>query len=161
MFLGSEAITQIGYVVDDLDREIQRWKDKGAGNFLAFKDIKVPLKFRGNDTTLHLSIALSQFDGVQIELIQQHDDTQSIFIDSFPNGWPTDDNGFQHIGMISADFDKTCAQLESEGHVNAMYGEFGSYRFAFFDTRSKLGFFLEVFEGNDAMRAFFETVKQA
>jgi len=161
MFTGSQSITQMGYVVDDLDREIRRWNEKGAGNFLVYKDIRVPLKYRGNDTTLHLSIALSQFDGVQIELVQQHDRVESGFLDAFPDSWPTDDNGFHHVGMISADFDRTCAQLEDEGHVNAMSGEFGGYRFAFYDTRSKLGFFLEVFEGNDAMRAFFETIRLA
>lgn len=161
MFAGTEAITQVGYVVDDLDRAIRRWNEKGAGKFLAFKDLQVPLQYRGKDVTVNLSIALGQFDGVQIELIHQHDRVPSGFTDVFPDQWPTEDNGFHHIGMISADFDRTCAQIAGEGNAIAMAGEFGGYRFAFFDTRAKLGFFTEVFEGNDAMRAFFDTVKNA
>lgn len=161
MFKSIESIDQIGYVVEDLDTEIRRWNEKGAGTFLTFRDLQVPLQYRGQDAVQHLSIALGQFDGVQIELIQQHDRAPSIFTDVFPDQWPAADNGFHHIGMTSSNFDATCAQLTAEGHVNAMCGEFGGYRFAFFDTRSKLGFFYEVFEGNEAMRAFFDSVKNA
>ena len=161
MFAGIESIVQLGYVVDDLGREIQRWTDKGAGNFLVYEDIRVPLQYRGNDVTLHLSIALAQFDGVQIELVQQHDRVGSAFTDVFPDQWPSDDNGFHHIGMVSSDFDRTNAQLVGEGFATVMAGEFGGYRFAFYDTRAKLGFILEVFEGNAAMRAFFDTVRNA
>lgn len=161
MFSGIGSIAQFGYVVDDLQREIQRWNEKGAGNFLVYNDISVPLQYRDNDTILHLSIALAQFDGVQIELIQQHDRVGSAFTDTFADNWPSGDNGFHHIGMVTNDFDRSCAHLTDDGFVKVMGGEFGGYRFAYYDTRAKLGFFLELFEGNEAMRAFFDTIKNA
>lgn len=161
MFWGIKEMVQTGFVVDDLDTEIARWEEKGAGRFLTFKDIEVPLNFRGKDAVLKLSIALSQFEGVQIELIQQLDRQPSPFADSFPETWPTGESGFHHVGMISSDFDLTCAKMTEAGYALAMSGAFGGYRFAYFDTRETLGFFYEIFEDNEAMRGFFAQIRNA
>lgn len=161
MFWGTSEIAQAGFVVDDLDREVDHWNAKGCGKFIVFKDLKVPLVSKGEEVTFSLSIALGQFDGVQIELIQIHDAPNSVFTDRFPNGWPSGDDGFHHFGLISDDFDNSCAKLIADDYKKTMWGEFGGYRFAYFDTREKLGFYLEVFEGNEAMRALFDSIKNA
>lgn len=160
MFWNIEAIVQAAFVVDDLDRGLDRWRARGAGPFMEFRGIAVPLKVHGRDVTLNLSLALGQLDGMQIELIQQHDRQPSAFTDSFPDAWPTGDDGFHHVGMISTDFDRTCAKMASEGFEQTISGAFGGYRVAFYDTRKVFGTFYEVFEGNEAMRGFFDRIKR-
>jgi methylmalonyl-CoA/ethylmalonyl-CoA epimerase len=161
MFWNISGIVQVAFAVNDLDAEMKRWRAKGTGEFVVFRDLDVPLNVRGDDVTLKLSIGLAQFDGVQIELIQQHNDAASPFMDTFAGNWPDGDNGFHHVGMVSDDFDSTCAKYVEDGYTLAMSGAFGGYRIAYFDTREKLGFFLELFEGNDAQRELFDSVRNA
>jgi len=161
MFWNIDEIAQTGFVVDDLDREIDRWREKGCGKFTTFKELDVPLYSHGTEIMLKLSIALAQFNGVQIELIQPLDEQRSVFRDRFPDGWPSGDNGFHHLGLISNDFDSSSTRLIADGYPKTMWGNFGGYRFAYFDTREKLGFYLELCEGNEAMRTFFESIKNA
>lgn len=161
MFWNIDEIAQTGFVVDDLDRAIDRWHGKGCGQFKVFKDLEVPLVSHGNEVTFKLSIALGQFKGVQVELIQIHEAPNSVFTDRFPDGWPSGDDGFHHLGLVSDDFDDSSSKLISDGYPKIMWGEFGGYRFAYFDTRATLGFYLEIFEGNEAMRALFDSVKNA
>lgn len=161
MFWSIAEIAQTGFVVDDLDSEIDRWHAKGCGKFTVFNNLNVPLVSKGTEVTFNLSIALAQFNGVQIELIQPHDAQNSVFTDRFPDGWPSGDDGFHHIGLISNDFENSCEKLIADGYQKTMWGDFGGYRFAYFDTREKLGFYLEVFEGNEAMRALFDSIKNA
>ncbi len=161
MFWKIGEIVQVAFVVSDLDAEMERWRTKGAGQFLVFRDLDVPMNVRGNDETLTLSLGLAQFDGVQIELLQQHNRANSPFMDTFGGDWPEGDRGFHHVGMISDDFDTTCAKYLEDGYALTMSGAFGGYRIAYFDTRETLGFFMELFEGNEAQRALFDSVRDA
>lgn len=116
MFWNIDEIAQTGFVVDDLDRAIDRWHGKGCGKFTVFKDLEVPLVSYGNEVTFKLSIALGQFNGVQIELIHPLYAQNSVFTDRFPDGWPSGDDGFHHLGLVSNNFDNSSSKLISDGY---------------------------------------------
>jgi hypothetical protein len=157
MFSGVQGIVQAGFVVDNLDRAIERWTVKGAGPFRAFHDIEVDLFYHGEPAKVRLNLALGQFDGVQIELMEPLSEAPSIYHDSFPDGFP--EEGFHHFGMIADDYDRFVANHAAEGRPLALNGVFSGYRFGFVDTREQLGFMLEVFENTPALLEFFGEIK--
>ena len=70
-------IRQMGYVVRDIESAMRHWIDFcGVGPF--FYVDRLPLinfQYQGQSGDPHLSIALANSGDVQVELIQQKDDT--------------------------------------------------------------------------------------
>ena len=157
MFNGIEGITQVGFVVNDLDAAANRWFQRGAGPFRAFREIDVPLVYRGQPATFKLSLALGHCDGVQIELIQPLDNQASVFRDRFPDGWP--EEGLHHLGMIASDYDRFVQAHVDQGRAVVMSGIFSGYRFCYIDTRDTLGFMLEAFEKTASLLSCFGEIR--
>lgn len=157
MFKGIENIVQAGFVVNDIDRAVERWFRRGAGPFRAFRDIDIPLFYREEQSSVRLNLALGQFDGVQIELIQPLGDELSLFAECYPDGYP--EEAFHHFGMIADKYDQFVEQHASEGRMLVMNGEFSGYRFGFVDTRETLGFMLEAFEKTPSLLQFFDEIE--
>ena len=158
MFNGVEEIVQTGFVVDDIDRAIDRWTARGAGPFRVFRDIEVDLTYRDRPAMVKLHLALGQFDGVQIELMQPLSEAPSIYHDSFPDGFP--EEGLHHVGMIASDYDLFVEKHAKEGRPLVLNGVFSGYRFGFIDTRDTMGFMLEAFEKTPSLLAFFDEIKE-
>lgn len=157
MFNGIAGIAQAGFVVNDLDAAVERWFQRGAGPFRAFRDLEIELTYRSQPSQLKLSLALGQFDGVQIELIHILDDRPSLFSECYPGGYP--EESLHHIGMIADDYDAFVQKHAEERRPLVMNGEFSGYRFGFVDTRAPLGFMLEAFERTPSFTAFFSEIE--
>jgi len=90
------AMRQIAFVVSDIDNTMKYWTQTlGIGPFFIKRNIEFSsFIYRGvNTKSPVISIALANSGQIQIELIQQHDDTPSIykeFLDS-------NSEGFQHV----------------------------------------------------------------
>jgi Glyoxalase/Bleomycin resistance protein/Dioxygenase superfamily len=75
-------IRQFGFIVPDIDAEISRWVGLGVAPWSVVR--QHPMKrclYRGQPSEPVISIAFSYSGDMQIELIQQHDDTPSIYLE--------------------------------------------------------------------------------
>jgi hypothetical protein len=103
------------------------------------------------------STAIAQHGEIQIELVQQHDDTPSAYRDLIPAGA----RGFHHVAVIPPDYDACLAELLQQGHQLACDGRFGDMRFSYVDTSPTLGHMVEIIEDVPGIRAFFAAVRRA
>ncbi len=161
MFAGASPLVQNAWFVRDLDAALAIWIQRGAGPFRVARQMEVDTEYRGTPSRLVLSVAWGQFDGMQVECIQQHNDAPSAFTDSYPDGPPSGVGGIHHFGMINHDYDKALAGCLALGYQPATAGNFNGTRFAHIDTRQMLGFMTELTEATDAILDFYRDIEES
>ncbi len=138
------SITQMGYVVADLDAAMERWKTTvGAGPFERLNHVEVvDGLYRGTPTNVDISVAIAEVGGIQLELIEQHNDVPSCYRDLFAAG----EEGLHHVAVQPADFDAEVARYEALGCPQAFGGLYEGARFVYMDTSGSLGIMVELVE---------------
>ena len=93
---------QHAYVVTDLDAAVRRWSELfGAGPFaLRWHHVAPQFAYRGTPDQADVSYAFGYLGDIQVQLIQQHDDTPSIYRDMYG----PDEEGFHHVATLVHDF---------------------------------------------------------
>ena len=104
-------IRQIGYVVTDLDHALAGWVELGVGPWLVMRGLPMQALYRGEPCETTLSLALSNSSELQVELIQQEDDTPSIFTEFLAANGP----GFHQLAYWADDFDATMKAVGEAG----------------------------------------------
>jgi hypothetical protein len=149
---------QTGWVVDDLDRAIERFlATTSAGPFFVMPHLELTVSHRGRPSDIDFSLAMAQMGGMQIELIEQHNDAGSAYRDSFPPGA----SGVHHICAITQDLDADFERFAGMGIEIAHQGTFGPMRFVYFDTRPTIGCMTELLETDAATGEMFTMVAAA
>ena len=158
------TIRQLGFVVPDLEQALRHWVERlGVGPFFHVGHQPVnDFTFRGEPSPApHFSVALAQAGPVQIELIQQHDDAPSAFLEFTREGR----EGLQHVAYWTTSFDDLTASVLGTGHVEVQAGRSGSgapyERVAYFEAGGPLGTIVEVSEVSGRKKALFEAVAAA
>lgn len=156
-------VFQLAYLVEELERSIARiGRTLGAGPFYVIEASRASQRsYRGrpNEESRH-RIALALLGPVQIELIQ-HISGEGVYLEFIDkHGY-----GFHHLGVDAPaveDYDRMVQLLESQGCHRVQWGATaGGTRFAYMDTGSVLGGYVEiVFHGPD-VKAFFERLQPA
>ena len=127
-------IRQIGYVVTDLDRAIASWVELGVGPWLVIRGLPMRALYRGEPCETTLSLALSNSGELQIELIQQQDDTPSIFTEFLAANGP----GYHQLAYWAEDFDATMKAVEDAGWPVVWSGGEGfGVRFAYVEPPNR------------------------
>jgi hypothetical protein len=105
-------ITQIAYLVDDLDEAIQFWtRHLRVGPFKIVGHIQfAESEYRGQRLEVDLSIALAWREGIQVELMKQHSAAASVFTDFAPAA-----GGYHHAGIRTDDIAADDATLVASG----------------------------------------------
>lgn len=138
------AIRQNGYVVRDLGAAMRHWTQVlGVGPFFHLPHVPVTtFEYRGVAARPDISIALANSGDLQIELIEQHDDTPTMYRDFLAAGR----EGLQHVSSWVADLDPVVDRLETAGHRIAQRGSMqdGAIQFVYFDTELHPGSVFEV-----------------
>lgn len=148
-------VRQIGYVVTDLDDAISGWLKMGVGPWFVIRNLPQRVSYRGEPCEVRLSLALSNSGDLQVELIQQLDDTPSIFTE-FLAGAPTG-GGFHQLAYWTADFDTAMAKLAEAGWPLVWSGGDGEgVRFAYFEppTGAAIVEIMELTESSGGMGAY-------
>jgi hypothetical protein len=104
-------IRQIGYIVTDLDQALASWVELGVGPWLVMRGLPMRALYRGEPCETRLSLALSNSGELQVELIQQEDDTPSIFTEFLASNAP----GFHQLAYWTSDFDATMQAVQHAG----------------------------------------------
>lgn len=162
MILPGARIVQMAWVVDDLEAAATRLSAAmRCGPFMMNRHITLTdPHHRGRPQRTDFSLALAQAGDVQIELIEQHDDTPSVYRDVFPNG-PADGMAFHHVAVIVGSVAEETARYNALGFETASSGRFGDVDFTYVDTRSAGGFMVEVLPDSETIRRFFGAVRRA
>lgn len=104
-------VRQIGYVVTDLDAVIEGWVAMGVGPWFVMRDLQQHVTYRGEPCSVTLSLAWANSGDMQIELINQTDDTPSIYTEFLE----IHGEGFNQLCWWSDDFDATMAAVADAG----------------------------------------------
>ena len=141
---------QIAWVVDDLFEACRKWTAAyGVGPFLVLPKRKSTVTYRGKVTELEMQLAVSQSGPIQLELIQQTSETESVYRDIFPQG----SGGVHHLCTITEDFERTKRHYESLGYPSIAQIGSPTLRVEYFDTYKDFGHITELVEYSEAMMA--------
>jgi hypothetical protein len=141
---GEYRFFQLGHVVSDIVSAAMRWSSTfGIGPFHVLPVIDQQLTHAdGEVRTLRIQVAVAQAGPVQIELIQQHCDTPSLYRDWSKNGT----SAFHQVASVTSDYVAKLAHFETLGYEVAAESLGGSFRVAYVDTVAAFGFYTEVVE---------------
>jgi methylmalonyl-CoA/ethylmalonyl-CoA epimerase len=152
--LGSGRLFQIGIVVPDLEKALDRYSTAfGLGPWIGFHFTPATVQdftYRGRPADYSMDIALTG-DGPQLELVQVHGQSSLYqeWIDA--HGY-----GIQHLGARVDDAAAVTDELVEAGYEIIQsghgYGKEGDGRFVYFDTVADFGFILEIIEVPRARR---------
>jgi catechol 2,3-dioxygenase-like lactoylglutathione lyase family enzyme len=148
---------QIAYVVDDPHRAAARWEQSfGAGPFIVREHIPVvDVVHRGTPSSFDHTSAYGWWGSTMIELFCQHDRRPSAVSERFGPG----ESGLHHIACFVDDFDEALKRATAAGLDVAMTARAGNTEFAFIDDVATRGHYWELYEGSDALRAFYDHVR--
>ena len=138
------TILELCQVVRDMDRALEHWTGTiGAGPFFVFEVPVLPgQKYRGAPTEVSMRVAFGFSGGLLIELLQQTNDTPSVFTEMLD----ARGDGYHHI-MLRLPYDEGIERLSGRGYEIAFSGQMPSgERFCLFDTRSADGSYIELME---------------
>jgi hypothetical protein len=152
-------VMQMAWVVNDLEAAMRRWiEQQGAGPFFVMRHCPVTnVRYRGRPATVDMDVAMAQSGGVQIELIQQHDDLPSCYRDMYRQG----EEGFHHICYVVDDLPGALAHFARHDMPPAIEGNFGHVSFAYVDSRPGIGCMTELVGRHPDIEAFFRKVADA
>ena len=140
---GEFRFFQLGHVVDDVLDAAARWVHTfGIGPFHVLPVVEQRADYGGETRAVRIQVAVAQAGPVQIELIQQHCDSPSIFSEWSHGG----SSAFHQIATLTSDYDGKTAHFKALGYSIAAESIGGGFRVAYIDTASEFGFYTEVVE---------------
>jgi len=147
-------LIQTAFITDDIHasmRELTR--TLGAGPwFLRERGVFPKQIYQGQPAQTALAIALGYAGEMQFEIIQQLDDSPSVYRDHVErNGY-----GLHHLGMAATDYPAALAHHQAMGDTLVYEAEVANgARVGYFDTHARLPAMIEVIEFLPATQAMF------
>jgi hypothetical protein len=157
------AVRQAGYVVRDIEREMDHWTAVlGVGPLFYIE--RLPLQhftYAGTPSSPHLSVALGYSGEVQVELIQQRNDAPSMWREFLEAGH----EGLHHLAFWTTEFDRHLSRLTDRGLQLGHSGRSGSggpdERFAYLSRAPGDSQVIELSEMGGRKAEIYEMVAQA
>ena len=133
---------QQAYLVNDIHAGIEHWNRLfHAGPFIVVPHHKTDrFEYRGSSQEADVTYAFGYLGDIMIQLIEQHDDTPSIYRDMYAAG----EEGFHHVATLVHDFEAEFQRLEGLGFTCATRLFADGVDAAYFDTRHVVGCFTEI-----------------
>lgn len=152
-------ILQFSYVVEDLDAAINHWAEVlQVGPFFVLEHVPYETcYYRGAPSDVDMSVALAYSGDVQIELVKQHNNADSIFKEFLASRGP----GLQHVGALTEDLESDLRGLKTIGIEPVQWGtaENGT-RFVYVDSDMIAGCMLELFQIPEELHQAFAYMKK-
>jgi len=154
-------VMQLSFLTRDMDKSIRYWTDvMGVGPFFRNEKIVLhDLRYRGEPTDVDFHTAMAYWGDLQIELVEQRNDSPSIYRDSLEAG----EEGLQHVCVLVDDLDEARAICERAGAPVVQEGVIpgGAGRFVYVETGGGPGTIVELMEAGPAMLRAFEMMRAA
>jgi hypothetical protein len=157
--LEGRAVRQLAYFVEDVRAAARRhWEIYGSGPFVIMPKMVLPIRHRGKDMEMDVSLAFGQWGAMQVELIQQNNKGPSPFRDVYPEGSGT--YGFHHVAMFVDNMAQARADCEKAGHpvVTTIAMPDGKSEAIYADARATFGHYIEAYERIPLMTASYDYV---
>ena len=153
-------LRQMGFVVRDIDKAMRHWVEVcGIGPWYLAE--KLPLdafcytEQRYDD--IHLTIALANSGDVQLELIQQRDETPTMYRDFLAAGH----EGLQHWSSWPENYHELLDRAVRNGWTIGQRGETPRGPFVYFWNEGHPGTVIEMAELTPTRRRIFDAVREA
>ena len=154
--LAPGPVYHAGYVVADLRQSIRHWVEQlGAGPFFLFEGFSFtdPV-YRGRAVGPQVTLAFAYSGEFCVELIQQTDDTPSIYRET--------PRALHHVGIAVDDLDSATAVYTRAGVECAFCGGFPfGGGCAYLDTVATLGFMTELVQRTPLIDGMLVQMKAA
>ncbi|MFZ0715733.1 VOC family protein [Mycobacterium sp.] len=151
-------VRQVGYVVSDLDKTIETWLEMGIGPWYVLRKTLRHMVYRGESCDVVLSVGFANSGDLQIELIQQDDDTPSIFTEFLGSG----PGGYHQLAWWTDDYDAAIRRADEAGWpIVWSGGENDGMRYAYFEPPSAPATVVEIMELTAASNALIALVRDA
>lgn len=150
---------QIAYAVPNAFKAAEQWATNfGAGPFFIAEHIPVSeVIYRGDSSTFDHTSAYGQWGDVMVELVQDHGSGPSVVRDMYQ----PHESGLHHLAYFVDDIEQATSELGELGFPLGMSALAGETRFHHVDATDTLGHFIELYEPNKALVAFYERVREA
>lgn len=156
------AVRQVGYVVKDIEKAMLHWAGLGVGPWF-YKEhlVSTEYTYYGKPSAKpRLSIALANSGELQIELIQQRDESPSLYVDTLAR------NGecAQHVAYWTPDrYDEICRHLLELDYLEGHAGRFGANRgrYAYFLHPELPSAMFEISEATGGKMEYFDEIRRA
>ena len=151
-------IQQYAYVVNDVKAACAKWTEMfGAGPFYLMENVQIDsTTFLGQKAVVDVTYAFGQVGPAHVQLIQQNDDTPSVYRHAYKPG----EEGFHHWAILVEDFPAEKKRFEEAGYPS-ITELVATGRVAYMDARKDLGGYVEIYEDNPGVRAFFGVLEQS
>ncbi len=155
------GVRQNGYIVHDLDASLAPWVAMGVGPWYTLRELAQTVDYRGTAVPVVISVAFAQAGDLQVELIQQHDDSPSAYREFLDTGR----QGFHHLAWWAEDYEGALAAAAGAGWTVAQSGDGGgAARYAYFDapapgSGAPVATALELMELNALTRWMADTIR--
>jgi hypothetical protein len=154
------AITQFAYVVDSIERASADFTGRlGLGPWFVRGPFRPPAgRYRGRPTRPLLSLARAFAGHAMVELIEQHDDSPSVYHErEGPRTY-----GFHHWAIVTGNFEADLRRYSALGYEEA-YADLlpSGSRVVYLDTRSDLPGMIELIEHTDAQERVYDEIFRA
>jgi Glyoxalase/Bleomycin resistance protein/Dioxygenase superfamily len=160
--MGSSSVRtlfQQAYFVPDIARAVEQWVTAvGAGPFFLTPHHRADwFEYHGENVEADVSYAFGYAGDIQIQFIEQHDDTPSIYRDMFG----ADGSGHHHVASLVSDYAGERRRLVDAGFTIACELRANGAEAAYFDTRGEIGCYTEIHSDPERIVATFARWKQA
>ena len=153
-------LVQTAFVTLDIHSTMKEMTRRlGVGPwFLRERGVFPRQSYRGKPTDTALAIAMGYAENMQFELIQQLDDTPSVYRETLDRTGP----GLHHFGMAVKDYGAALEHYASAGFQLAYEAEVANgARVGYFDTKGALPAMIEVIEFLPATAKMFAGFREA
>jgi hypothetical protein len=152
-------IMQNGYVVRNWRAAAEYWSTElGVGPFFVMEHIRFRrCSFRGAPAAIDMSVAIAYSGDQQIELVQQHNDTPSIYREFLD----ARGEGLQHVGVLVEAIDPIVEAAGWQARVIQAGETLVGQRFAYLDVGPHPGAMVELIEVTAEARSAFAYMKRA
>lgn len=151
---------QFAWVVPDVRAAAAEWtRSAGVGPFFLFEHVgwDNPV-YRGEPwQTLDITAAIAQAGDVQIELISQNAEGQSMFRDVVPAGR----SGLHHAAVYCSDYQATLDAYLHAGAELVFHGLMMGFPVCWVEPKPSLGFMVELITANPVADAVFGQFRAA
>jgi len=145
--LGNNVITQIGLLVNDIEKTSQMYADffgVEKPNWLWTETVDVArTEYLGNSSEARAKLAFFNMGSLMLELIEP-DHNPSTWRESLDR----DGEGFHHIAFMVEGMEEKLAVLEAKGMPLLQKGEYKGGRYAYVDTFPQLKVIVELLEND-------------
>ena len=144
---------QLGFVVPDLFGAAAHWVQVfGVGPFHIMPRAQNTCRYRGAEADVDIQIGVAQAGPVQIELIQDHTEGNSVFgeMARLHGGRPF---GLHQVSTLTREYDAKVAQYLDQKFELACEFTHPGQRVAFIDTVEQFGFYTEIVEEKPSFQA--------